>query len=53
MANAMSCLAVPQDFAWNDTEARRFFGAVTPDMAPEDAAGAPTHAAAIRDTADT
>ncbi len=50
MANAMSCLAVPQDFAWNDTEARRFFGAVTPDMAPEDEAGAPTHTAAIRDT---
>ena len=40
MANQMSCLTVPQDFAWNELSDRRFFSLMTVDMNPLDATGA-------------
>jgi hypothetical protein len=35
MANQMACITVPQDFAWNDMEERRFFELVTVDTVPQ------------------
>jgi hypothetical protein len=50
MANQMSCLTVPQDFAWNDLDDRRFFGEVTIDMEPLNAGGLPINVDAIKST---
>ena len=50
MANETGCLAVPQDFAWNNALDRRFFVLVDPEVDSLDAGGQPTNVGSVDDT---